>query len=323
MKKIFSTLIFVFLAAAASFGKSSETVFSFSLEPQFSLSYEKHGEYLLYDSKEPISYLDWQAFPIIRPGIKTDFSINDFITEIELAVGIPMACGTMYDSDWNADGVKTIYSENDVNLISDFSTSLKLYYDFKVGMFDILPSVQFQYDTKTFKAHDGHGWYGISDYSKTGKDVPWDDDNAKYYPHIGGYSTYTLQTFYTFLGCYGKVSLTPAMTLGVGTYVSPYTYNYTKDNHYKKSGKLSKYAYAEQNIIFYRFKEEITFSLRILKDLELNSEVSAILGGKADGAYNYYATHPFYEDEYYLADTGISASDIYTITAKIGVRKKF
>ena len=228
----------------------------------------------------------------------------------------------MYDSDWNSNGVKIIYSENNINLLSDFNSAIKLLYDFKFGRFEILPSLQLQYEAKSFKAHDGHGWYGLSEYSKSGVDVSWDDDNATYYSHIGGYSSYVIQNFLTFIGCQGKFAVSPSFSLGLGTYISPYSYTYTKDTHYKKSGKISKYVYAEQSSIFYRFKGEVFINVKMFNGLYFNTNISTVLGGKSFGDYRFYRINPFNE-EYYLADTGKSASDLISGTIKVGIRKIF
>ena len=321
-KLCFGLIVFVLFSAICS-AKSAETNFTFSLEPQLSISYEKHGEYLLYDSKEPSSYLDWQFFPIIRSGIKTGFQLNHFFAAAEIAAGIPVPFGKMNDSDWNNNGLKYIYSENDAKLLSDFNSVLQFMYEIPFNRFELFPSVQISYAFKSFKAYDGHGWYGNHEYSKNGKNVSWDDENAKYYAHISGSSSYVINNFFTFIGCYGTFIITPKIKIGFGTYISPYTYIYTSDHHYKKSGEVSKYAYALQNAFFNRFKEELNFNLQLFDDLTFKAEVSSILGGKAYGEYAYYTRHPLFQEDFYLPDKGISASDLYTISINAGFKKIF
>ena len=321
-KKSFITISFLFLFVSQIFA-SAETDFSLFIEPEFFVSFEKNGEYILYDSMEPISYLNWQTFPILKTGMQAGLTINQFSFSTELLAGIPMECGRMLDSDWNEVGLNYIYSENQVRLISNFSVLLKADYDFIVGKSIFAPSFIFQYEEKSMKAHDGHGWYGNSAYSKSKTDVAWNNENATYFSHIGGSSSYIIHNFFTFIGCTWKIKLAQKSVFGVGTYISPYSYTYTKDFHYRKSGTLSKYVYAQQHSVFYRFKEDLFFSFKLSDEIDFVSELSAILGGKAYGEYKFYQESTFEKEKYYLGSKGTSASDIYSVTSKIGISFKF
>ena len=322
MKKIFLIALVLF-SSLKSFADEEKTKLSFSLEPQLSFSFEKHGEYLLYDSKEPASYLEWKLFPIVRSGIKSGLEINRFVMEFELATAIPLSYGKMYDSDWNENGLKYIYSENDAKMLSDFSGQLELSYTFPFTKFALSPVLCLRYSTHSFKAFNGHGWYGIKNYSKNGQDVSWDDENAKYYPHIGGYSTYLVSSFYSFIGCNALLNISTKSALSFSVYFSPYSYIYTNDYHYKKSGQISKYAYAQQNAFFSRFMEEISFTSQIFHDLFFVTKISSIQGWKSYGNYVFYQQSPLYSDTFYCSDKGISASDIITATISFGVNKMF
>ncbi|MCR5187621.1 MAG: hypothetical protein K6C97_01705 [Treponema sp.] len=322
VKKTFSIILLLFLGLSAAWSHSLESKFKFTLEPTLSLSYENQGEYLLFDNKEPASYLEWNIFPIVRSGVKSAISFYNFTLSFEGLYAIPSSSGRMYDSDWNSSGVKVIYSENQTKLLSDFQASLKLSYDISLGRFNIHPALNLIYSQNSFLAHDGHGWYGISQYSQNGQEVAWNDENATYYPHIGGYSTYSLYQLFTFMGCDCYLSLNHRMKIGLGAYISPYTLIYSADYHYKSSGAISKYGFFLQNAWFNRFRVQTSFSFLIKKDLEFQLSASSILGFKTYGEYLFY-DDPYTSGDFFITDSGPSASHIATASLTLGLKKYF
>lgn len=312
----------LFLGLSAAWTHSLSSKIQWSLEPIFSASYENHGEYLLYDDESPASYLEWNIYPILRTGLRAGLSFSAFNFELEGLYGIPFSSGHMYDSDWNTSGVKVIYSENQANLLLDFQVALKSSYKITLGRFLLEPGINLLYSQNSFKAHDGYGWYGISQYSQNGQEVAWNNENATYYSHIGGYSTYSLYQFFTFLGCDSYFSLNSRIKLGFGAYISPYSLIYSSDYHYKSSGAVSKYGFFLQNAWFNRFKLQTFFSFQIKNDLEFQLSASSILGFKVLGEYLFY-DDPYTEGDFYLTDYGISASHIATATLTLGLKKYF
>ena len=71
----------------------------------------KLGEYL-YDSSDSYicSYLEWEEKSLWFFGLDAGLEHNNFQFDVAFDYTLPLACGKMYDSDWNEDGLKHTYS---------------------------------------------------------------------------------------------------------------------------------------------------------------------------------------------------------------------
>jgi hypothetical protein len=102
--------------------------------------------------------------------------------------------------------------------------------------------------------------------------------------------------------------------------ISPYTYVFSQANHYNGSGQKTKYVIGKQNIFFMRFKNLIDFNLYINSIISLSGNISATIGGKSKGCYNFYSASPFYEDSFYISGKGVASSDIYLFATRLGMK---
>ncbi len=291
----------------------------FSITPFIEIEGGKHGEYILDDNKKTISALEWKLFPLIMTGLSFRFDYNHLNLETEALICIPSRSGNMNDSDWKGN-LKYIYSENQAFSILNYRFSLNANYNFLLKSFLLGPVIKFEYHYDSFEAKNGHGWYGISKYSKNGKDVSWDDPNASYFDYIPGYSDYTMQIFYTYAGLKAETIFNDRFTLSLTSLISPYTYVFSQDNHYNGSGQKTKYVIGKQNIFFMRFKNQIDFNLYINSIISLSGNISATIGGKSKGCYKFYSASPFYEDSFYISGKGVASSDIYLFATRLGMK---
>ncbi len=298
---------------------SESIVNLFSITPFIEVEGGKHGEYILDENQNPISALEWQIFPLVMTGFSFQFDYNNLNLETEALIGIPARCGNMNDSDWK-ENLKYIYSENQAFSILNYRFGLNANYNFLLKNFLIGPVISLEYHYDSFEAKNGHGWYGISKYSKNGKDVSWNDPNANYFDYIPGYSDYTMQIFYTYTGVKFSSSIKDRLSFSLTSLISPYTYVYSIDNHFNGSGQKTKYVIGKQNIFFMRFKNQIDFNIQVNSILSITGNIAATIGGKSKGSYTFYTASPFYEDSFYISGKGIASSDIYMFTTRVGIK---
>ena len=202
----------------------------FFIAPYTGVMFGKLGEYL-YDSSDSYicSYLEWEEKPLCFIGLDAGLEHNNFQFDVAFDYTLPLACGKMYDSDWNEDGIKHTYSifESNKNTLG-LNTIINTQYSFPVTEnFNITPALQLQYNYYSFEARNGIGYYGSEAY--TGQpDVWWNDESAKKY-RVSGID-YLRHTFFTWIGCnfdynFGKHSI------GLGLFVAPFTYTSAIDYH--------------------------------------------------------------------------------------------
>ena len=324
MKKIYICLVMMLLTQFFVFAQETKKVY-FELTPKAGISFGKWGEYL-YDTEgeKLLSLLEWKSKPVFAAGVEGKLSFNIFEFDLGTAFGFsPNKNGTMFDSDWNEDGVKIIYSEND--LYTDFlcDVNLDFFVNFQKGIFTFSPSAGINYSTFFFTARDGYGWYGDAKHSASGKDVEYKSSAARYYPHISGYSIYRIHTLMYFMGLRTTIKPFPALDVCAEFSVSPFTFTFTKDVHFRKSGIPSKYALSGHNIFFGRFKAGLSLNFSLSKKIGITLGGTCLFGPTKKGTYFFFVNGSTTEEDYYLNQDGISACDILDCKIMAGVNIKF
>lgn len=279
MKKRISLFFILFI---------SQTLFSldFFIAPYTGVMFGKLGEYL-YDSSDSYicSYLEWEEKPLCFIGLDAGLEHNNFQFDVAFDYTLPLACGRMYDSDWNEDGLKHTYSifESNKNTLG-LNTIINTQYSFPVTEnFNITPALQLQYNYYSFEARNGIGYYGSEAY--TGQpDVWWNDESAKKY-RVSGID-YLRHTFFTWIGSnfdynFGKHSI------GLGLFVAPFTYTSAIDYHTDEKNLGRDYSLQEiQYCYFDRFKINYNYKYNFNQKITLFINSDFLYGFKSKGHIN-------------------------------------
>ena len=266
----------------------SQTLFSldFFIAPYTGVMFGKLGEYL-YDSSDSYicSYLEWEEKPLCFIGLDAGLEHNNFQFDVAFDYTLPLACGRMYDSDWNEDGIKHTYSifESNKNTLG-LNTIINTQYSFPVTEnFNITPALQLQYNYYSFEARNGIGYYGSEAY--TGQpDVWWNDESAKKY-RVSGID-YLRHTFFTWIGSnfdynFGKHSI------GLGLFVAPFTYTSAIDYHTDEKNLGRDYSLQEiQYSYFDRFKINYNYKYNFNQKITLFINSDFLYGFKSKGHIN-------------------------------------
>ncbi len=148
----------------------------------------------------------------------------------------------------------------------------------------------------SYEARNGYGWYGTEEWSKTGELVPWNDENAHYFPD-GKYKLAGIDFFrYTLMFEIGFITNLnfKRINISTGFQISPFSYVYSIDHHL---GKSNDFKYEEiQYPIFKYFDANIQVAYKINKLLKLHLRYSLTVGLKTKGKSYKNMTSKSYQD---------------------------
>lgn len=185
-KKIPFVLLF-FLMGLLCFSNDFQNI-SVSLEPIFGYQYGTLYEYVYVKAAgggtRLLSELDWKN-AVLYAGGRLAISYKIFSFFAGGGAYFPMHSGTIEDSDWlneNDYSMKTNFSISENSLKSGGFFSTGFYASFPVAsILNVSPTISVDVQKKHFSGKNGYGWYGDSGNSLNGENVPWNDENAKYY----------------------------------------------------------------------------------------------------------------------------------------------
>ena len=222
MKKFFFLLLF--LNCSFLFGEN----LSLRISPFFSYNYETLT-YSIYDGSKLNSQLDWTSPYLFKTGINFSLSFNNFILDLSNAAAIPAKCGTMYDSDWYTENIKTNLSKHNLHagFCYDFDVNLKYRVELK-NRFSILPQISFNYSYSSYYAQKGIGWCGDTGHTQLTRDYPWDSEYAVKTNKFG--IDFFNNTFIFFVGTGLEKSL-GNFQFRFDAQISPYIYVSSIDHH--------------------------------------------------------------------------------------------
>lgn len=263
MRKLFLFLIFIFI----KFNCFSEII----IIPNLGISFGFQGEYLYSPYSEKLwSYLEWEEKPSANIGIDFFYKLKNSNFKFSFSYTLPVQCGKMTDSDWSESEIKYAYSVNEnkikCNLFFETEYNYKLMINKTIS---ISPAVDLKFYYSSYEARNGYGWYGTEEWSKNGELVPWNDENAHFFPD-GKYKLAGIDFFrYTFIFGIGLISNLNFNRINISTdlQISPFSYIYSIDHHL---GKTNDFKYEEiQYPIFKYFNANIQISYKINKLLKL------------------------------------------------------
>lgn len=284
MKRIFIKLIFILFLSIPIYSHSND--FIFFIQPEFNLTVGKLGEYLYSDQSHTSlrSYLEWQEIPLISPSIKAGANWKNLHLDFKASYGIPLACGKMYDKDWNG---------NLQSNLGVFDNKIKQYYDFYANLFytfnissnfTISPSLITEYSYIAFSPENGRGWYG--DWKNNiAYDSPLAQQNIKLYPVY-----YFRKNLMFFIGADFSYSY-KKWIFNSGIYTSVYSRIYAEDFHSANGDKDREYTMIIlNNNLFSIFRFNICAEYKLSHRFLITSNVSATISPilKAESATDFY-----------------------------------
>lgn len=285
---------FVFILLLFSFGMFAQKKTEFYIEPGFGLAIGQIDETIYASSGWQCSLLEWKQNPLINLNVNSGININKFNLNLFFNYSLPIKSGIFEDSDWNYDGMKYCYSRHKEKSVLNFSTALdvKYFFDFN-QIFSFYPLVKASLYYDSFEARNGEGWYGMSRYSSSGVDVPWNDSNARYFKRLYGIDFSSL-SFYFFAGIGFVVNLSENLFFCSDFSVSPYVYCHSIDHHL---GADDGYSIREiQQDFFKRVYINLKCSYAINERIQISFLCSYLGGAEIKGdacIYSGYAENYF------------------------------
>jgi outer membrane protease len=161
MKTLFLLLMMVapfhFLAADVAFGNFIFVELGGGIHSDLTQEY-------VYEGERCISRLDW--VDTFVPALSLAGSAELFNVRIgaRIDTAVPVRSGLLEDHDFLIAGSSepSHYSKHDAYLDKDFTGSLWAGYVFRVGAFELTPSVGFSYSNRKWSAQDGYLQYPVS-----------------------------------------------------------------------------------------------------------------------------------------------------------------
>lgn len=284
--------------------------------------YGQLGEYL-YDSSDSYicSYLEWEEKPLWFIGLDAGLEHNNFQFDVAFDYTLPLACGKMYDSDWNEDGIKHTYSINDNTNLLGINTALDFGYKIKLNsIFCITPIFDVNYSFYSFLANNGHGWYGGSNVTGYADDVSWDSTTppAKYYKKLSRVSYYR-HTVNFYAGVKISAFFSEKNNIALGLFVNPYTYTSAYDYHYDDSNNGYDYFMQPiQNSSFNNLKINFAYNYLLKNNLTIFTAVQLEKGFLRKG---FFMTNSLYG--YCYKSDQASGSDFLSGRMTAGIKYNF
>ena len=263
MRRLYLFLVLIFIR----FNCFSEII----IVPNIGISFGSQGEYLYPPYSEKLwSYLEWEEKPSANIGIDFLYNLKNNNFKLSFAYALPIQCGKMTDSDWSESGIKYAYSVNKNKIECNLFFETAYNYEFKFNkIISISPIFNLKFCYSSYEARNGYGWYGTEKWSKNGELVPWNDENAHYFPD-GKYNLAGIDLFrYTFILGIGFITNLNFNRINIssGLQLSPFSYIYSIDHHL---GKNNDFKYEEiQYPIFKYFDLNMQISYKINKLLKL------------------------------------------------------
>ncbi|WP_147644957.1 omptin family outer membrane protease [Treponema pectinovorum] len=282
---------------------SQKKEFSFQIEPKISIQTGTIGEYVYQknnSSWEKLSYLEWEEKNIYPFGLTIFADYKNFSTSFYVGSTFKSRCGNMYDSDWiDFKGFKTTYSINENSLDKYFVVNFSIKYAFQpFKQLKVSPIAQFEYSSIKFNARNGYGWYG----NEASPKVSWDNENAVYKPKGTLYGVdYERRTMAILLGFALDYTLNKRIHFGASYLISPYTYLFNVDSHFKDHAQKTGTEYVDvidcffKNMkaeisVYYDFTENLSLGISAQGNfilLSLGKNYSRLIG---NSNYNYHST---------------------------------
>ena len=270
-------ITFFFLQIILCFSLNAQIIknksfFNINVIPFSEISYGTMKEILFFsNSDEKTSLLEWKKKGLFYFGSDFEFSYKNSIFTIGACFAYPINFGKMLDSDWNEDGIKTMYSISEIKVNNSFFSNLIYKYKIDFGRNIIFPIFEIDYAFNDFLSKNAEGWYASKDFSTDGKDHSWNSEYAHHYPDekyklLG--VEYQNHLISTFLGFEYLTKCTKKVDFGFKFYFSPYTYSYSKDHHLGRKNDW-EIIYSQGHFIFKYFKTEIFTNYKLNNFLSL------------------------------------------------------
>ena len=230
----------------------------FSVQPFISYNNDTFI-YSIYDGPYINSQLEWKSSYLFKLGINTEINYKNLIFDISNAAAIPLNCGTMYDSDWFTENIKTDLSKSDLKADFCYDLELNLKYRFELkNNYSIVPNISFNYSYTSLKADNTIGWCGDRSHTGLSEDYPW---NSEYAVTVNKYGIdFYNHTIIFFCGC-GIEKKINKFQINFDAAISPYIFISTIDHHLNNS--KGRYFLLMQEAFFSAVNLELTCSYNI------------------------------------------------------------
>lgn len=298
MRRIFF-LFFLLLFEVFAFSEQKKD-FLLELTPYFTFSKGCLDELIYSSSDDSImkSKLEWNFNSLYQFGAKAKFGWKNIYIVGNADFALPVSCGILDDSDWNASGeIKTIYSKLEENVGLVFNSSVGLGYNFNLAnkntgkkYFTFSPVCTFDYSYFKIEGDNGYGYFGAEDYSLNGNDVPWNSEYATYHKVYGIDLERLYFNFFSGFSC--ELYPSERFLFGFNLSFALFSYIITYDKHFSKNSWYNLNGYQKGCFDYLKFSaySSYRFSNRIAALVEINLLNGNLL--KGDFYHNYYSSAP-------------------------------
>ena len=265
------------------------------------------------------SFLEWEEKPLWTYGLEISGSCRAFRASACVDAALPLRSGSMMDSDWKLDDrpdIKTNYSIHENTSTMNIRTGLSLACDFSpLDWLTISPLAQAEYAYRSFEARNGEGWYGdtVAWDDPSATHYPGTYNGVRYI--LAGLD-YQFQTLQIFAGLQFTFMPLSRLRAGLGVFVSPYSYSFAEDRHYtNKARTTGRYYVYKAHSHFSRYKASLFARYQVTSVLEVGLALDAMASDiERAGMYDedpetekIYKT-PGYEGGFSLAEFSIKLS---------------
>ena len=303
-KIIFTTALFVI--AHSAFAEPLSVI----VEPVVSYNRETF-EYSIYEFGDRLnSRLEWYEDYLFKTGVGITLQKNKMSFPTMLCFNLPFQCGTMYDSDWYVQDLKTNRSKGDLHsrLGFDFSTGFEYTIELAKN-FSVIPMISIGNSYKKLIVKNNIGLCGDRGHTKLDYAVSWDDPQAKRVRKYGIDLFYNATNIY--LGAGLQKQLGPVILQGRAE-VSPFTYLICVDHHLGKEG--GSYCQLIQTVDFYRFGLNAEYKLNDTSSFALYTSYSFSPTRQGDYYFGYFKIENIKADEKVtMSSTNLSIKLLYRI----------
>lgn len=301
MKK--NSILTVFILLFSPF--FAEANFSFSSEPNIGIQFAKLDESVFASEGYRCSLLEWKTSPLLTLGYGIFGNHNKLHFDSSINISLPVKCGSMHDFDWNKNGINYNYSKHENHSRINSNLKISLYYLFNITeKLNFGPSIDITDIYNSFESKNGYGWYGNSNYSLTGKTVPWNDENAKEVKVYG--IQYLRNSFFIFIGFNSLFSANEKTNVQFSCYASPFTLVFASDHHLDSSSGF--YLRGFQYASMASYKMSLKFRYFLNKKIAISSAIDVLYMKTIKG--NLYSD--YYNAKIVMTDQKYGSSGFYT-----------
>lgn len=319
LKNNFFIFFFLFFLSFPLFSKPN-----IKLGINSGIHFGSFGEYIFNNKQDDayiVSYLEWQAKPLFSLGY--DFSITNnkiqFYNNTQFY--LPNNCGSMFDSDFTENKIKTTYSQSQNQNIFGIDTIFGINHTFyKNLVINLQSDFCLEYSFIKFKARNGFMYDGRKEKTGLSYDIPFDNINAIYYEQgrVSG-ANYYKHSLDFFCGINCNILIKEKSQINLAFLFTLFSYALENDTHLtKKNTQIYFIDFHKQYGFFNKIKINLDYEYNINLKNKIKINSTLLFSNKL---YGTLLTNRINNTFYNIGQK--TASDAFMFSINVGYEHKF